>query len=127
MRRRFTGFLTGLLLGVATSVLALSLTWTPPSQRIDGTAFSLSEIDHYTLYCGATLELDQTFVIDDPTATRQVIDDLLPDGDWFCAITVTDYLGLESEWSSVLSFTKGGGVVEPTVAKPNPPVINGAV
>ena len=127
MRRRYTGFITGLLFGVATSVLALSLVWTPPSQRTDGTSFSLSEIDHYNLYCGETLEL--AFITEmGSTLTRQPLEGILPDGDWFCAITVVDYLGLESDWSSVVSFTLGGGVIDPpNVARPNPPVINGAL
>lgn len=91
-----------------------------PTERVDGAALDVSELDLVTMYCGATQA--EPFGLSSyqfPPATEHVARraDALPGhGDWWCSASVTDTDGRESERS-------GSVLVSWQVGAPNPPVI----
>lgn len=87
-----------------------TISWVPPTQRTDGTAFDESEIDYYSWYCNGEHLLD----LDAVMGTWQAEIVFTTPGTYECALTVVDLGGRESEQSNTKSFIKG-------VAKPMAP------
>jgi hypothetical protein len=80
---------------------SVTLSWTPPVERADGTA--LTNLAGYRIYFGADPgELDQVVSIDGAGLTRYVISGL-PAGTWYFALTALDAGGLESGPSAIAS------------------------
>ncbi|KEF32239.1 hypothetical protein D777_00873 [Marinobacter nitratireducens] len=81
----------------------VTLSWTAPSTRTDGTSISLSEIAYYVLSYGLSeLSLDQSLQIDS-TQTSHTFDQLSP-GTWYFTVRVVDTQGLSSEPSAPVNF-----------------------
>jgi hypothetical protein len=84
---------------------SLTLNWTAPSARTDGTVLEISEIEGYHIYVGETaetLELDTD--LNDGQADSFILEDL-PVGTYFVAMSVYDVDGNESALSNVLELT----------------------
>lgn len=118
------GFLLGALLGLSFAVYAATLSWTPPTQRQDGTPLSLSELAEYRLYCGKPGEPREYIEAIAAPETSLFADNLLPNGSWSCVLTAVDTEGRESAASNVLDFTVGEEPPPVETAPPMPPVFN---
>lgn len=82
----------------------ISLSWTAPLTRMDGTSIALSEIDHYRiLYGNNAKKLGKVHKVDSDQSSYTFQD--LPKGHWHFAITVVDQIGRESPQSSLVSKT----------------------
>ena len=80
----------------------ISLSWTAPLTRMDGTSIALSEIDHYRiLYGNSAKELGKVHKVDSDQSSYTFQD--LPKGHWHFAITVVDQNGRESAQSALVS------------------------
>lgn len=109
--RRTVGFLLALLVGVGVVSYAETrdIALTHPTQRTDGTALSIEEIQETRLYCDGSLHSSYP-----PSVTN-----LQPEfgfGPHSCYATTVDTFNQESDPSGTLDF-----VVTP--ARPEPPVI----
>jgi len=71
-----------------------TLSWTPPTERVDGTAVG-TLAGYRVLYGRGTRKYDHAAEIDNPSITRYVVENLAP-GNWFFAVTVRTADGLES-------------------------------
>ncbi|WP_336366658.1 PA14 domain-containing protein [Marinobacter sp. C2H3] len=96
--------------GGSTSVLpatnTITLSWTPPLTRADGTALSLSEIAKYEVVYGqAASILNQAITVSAPETSYTF--DGLQSGTWYFAVKAIDVNGLQSDNSEVVSFTVG--------------------
>ena len=79
-----------------------TVSWTPPTQRVDGTA--IASISHYTVYYSRNpSQLDQLIKVN-AGLTRYVIENL-EEGTWYFAVTATCDQGLESAKSATASKT----------------------
>ncbi len=80
----------------------VSLSWTAPLTRMDGTSIALSEIDHYMIWYGKNAKnLSKVHEVDgDKTA---YLFQNLPLGRWHFRITVVDDRGLQSPPSPLVS------------------------
>jgi hypothetical protein len=79
----------------------VSLRWTPPSTRTDGSALDLSEIGGYKIYMGTTADnLQQVLDLSDSTITGYVMENL-DSGDYYFAVTIYDTEGNESAFSNI--------------------------
>lgn len=71
-----------------------TLSWTPPTERVDGSP--IGELAGYrVLYGRGSGKYDRAAEIDNPGVTRFVVENLGP-GNWFFAVTVKTADGLES-------------------------------
>jgi hypothetical protein len=83
---------------------SVTLTWTAPSTRTDGSSISLSEIDHYLLSYGQSeTNLDQTVRVESDQTSYTF--EGLATGTWYFSIQVTDTKGLSSQTSEPVSQT----------------------
>jgi hypothetical protein len=81
--------------------LSVTLSWTPPIERADGTA--LTDLAGYRIYYGAdSAQLDQVIAVDGAGLSSYVISGL-PAGTWYFAMTALDAGGLESGLSAIAS------------------------
>ncbi|MCU7796803.1 MAG: putative Ig domain-containing protein [Candidatus Thiodiazotropha sp. (ex Myrtea spinifera)] len=79
-----------------------TLSWVAPTTRADGTPLSLSEINGYRIYMGATeVELAPVMDINDHTVNEYTLTDLATGTYYFC-ITVYDIDGNESSYSNII-------------------------
>src|SRR6056297_1722100 len=78
-----------------------TLSWTPPSERVDGTPIG-NLAGYRVLYGQSSGEYELAIQIDNPSITRYVVENLGP-GDWFFAVTVRTADGLESAPSAEVS------------------------
>jgi hypothetical protein len=86
----------------ASTVGSITLSWTPPSTREDGTSLSLSEIDGYHIYRGdseASLEL--VMDINDSSVTEYTLTNI-PTGTYYFSVTTYDLDGNESGFSNTI-------------------------
>ena len=91
---------------------------TTPTQREDGTALGLSEIDGFRIYCGATEGDYQDMVyIAGATLPDTAWSIDKPDGIHYCVVTTLDIDGRESTYSNMVT------VVVESKALPKPPMI----
>ena len=80
----------------------VTLTWTAPSTRMDGTSISLSEIDYYVISYGQSEgSLSETQQVDGAETSFQ-FENLAP-GTWYFTIRVVDMDGLSSPESEPVS------------------------
>ncbi|MGM0953170.1 MAG: PA14 domain-containing protein [Pseudomonadota bacterium] len=87
-----------------TSEGSVTLNWTAPSTRTDGSSISLSEIDHYLIRYGQDEEaLSQEIEIPADTTSRTF--EGLTTGTWYFEIQVIDTSGLDSVFSDVVSIS----------------------
>lgn len=80
-----------------------TLTWTPPTQNIDGTA--LTDLAGYRIYYGTTLgSYNNQIAVDNPGVTSVVVENLTV-GTWYFVSTSVNSEGVESTFSNPLSRT----------------------
>ncbi|MEE3168818.1 MAG: PA14 domain-containing protein [Pseudomonadota bacterium] len=83
---------------------SVTLSWTPPGTRVDGSSISLSEIDSYRINYGQDSN-NLTEVLSVPAGTTSTtITDLAP-GVWYFTIQVIDTNGFSSEPSAPVQHT----------------------
>lgn len=86
-----------------TSGATASLSWTPPTQNVDGSA--LTDLAGYRIHYGkSSSALDQTVQLANPAITSFVIDKL-DAGTWYFAVTAYASSGAESALSNIASKT----------------------
>ena len=98
--------LTAFTVTVKTSMAvtgSLSLSWTPPATRTDGTTLDLSEIGGYVVYLGTTRDDLQVVVEIGDSATTSYTLDALELGTYFVAVTTYDTAGNASGFSNIVS------------------------
>ncbi|KAA1175062.1 hypothetical protein FWJ25_06745 [Marinobacter salinexigens] len=85
------------------SVGEVTLSWTAPGTRVDGTSISLSEIAYYLIHYGQdSANLDQTWPQVSSENTSETITGLSA-GTWYFTVTVVDLDGLKSAPSDMVS------------------------
>lgn len=106
-------------LGLITGALyaeSITVSWTHPNTRNDGTALALSDLRESRLYCSTNNQqswaLEETIAI--PAAF--VLHDF-PIGVHECAVTAVDTNGRESDFSNIITITV-------LAARPSPPVLD---
>ncbi|MCH9696788.1 MAG: fibronectin type III domain-containing protein [Gammaproteobacteria bacterium] len=83
---------------------SISLAWTPPDLRVDGTALSITDISEYLIYFGTSESIfSESFPISADYASSVKVTGLQPGEDYYMAVTTRDTDGLES---SYLHFPK---------------------
>jgi len=87
-----------------TSEGSVTLSWTAPSTRTDGSSISLSEIDHYLIRYGQNSEVLSEEVEVPADATSRSFETLAT-GTWYFQIQVVDTSGLLSVFSDVVSIS----------------------
>ena len=83
---------------------SVTLNWTAPLTRVDGSSISLSEIQSYEIQYGSSPESLPNTVTVDGSQTSAEVTGLSP-GTWYFAIRVIDTDGLTSENSQILTHT----------------------
>jgi len=82
---------------------SLTLQWTAPVTRADGTPLSLSELDGYHIYYGATAgNYPNRIDVADGTAQTATITDI-PVGPYYLVMSTYDVSGLESAYSPMVT------------------------
>lgn len=90
---------------VVTPSDSFPLTWTPPTNRSDGTVLPADQIDGYKIYYGTTPgTYTNTVDIADGMVTSTMITGLAP-GTYYIVMTTYDVDGLESAYSGEISKT----------------------
>lgn len=80
----------------------VTLSWTPPGTRMDGTSLSLSEIDSYRISYGTSENnLSQSATV--PAGTSSFTLEGLASGTWYFRVQVVDTSGLTSPGSELVS------------------------
>jgi hypothetical protein len=88
---------------VAGSVGSATLSWTAPTQNVDGS--DLTDLAGYRVHYGTSLgNYTNSRTINDPAALVYDVDNLTQ-GTWFFTVTAFDTAGNESEFSNVASKT----------------------
>jgi len=84
---------------------SLSLQWTAPLTRADGTPLSLADLDGYHIYYGPSAgNYPNQLDVADGTAQTATITDM-PVGTYYIVMTTYDVSGLESPYSSMVAKT----------------------
>ena len=84
---------------------SMTLQWTAPVTRADGTPLSLADIDGYHIYYGTSAEnYSNQLDVADGTAQTVTITDI-PVGTYYIVMTTYDDSGLESDYSSMVIKT----------------------
>ncbi|MDH5515507.1 MAG: putative Ig domain-containing protein, partial [Gammaproteobacteria bacterium] len=95
--------LPGFSIQVNASLGSISLAWTAPAMRADGSSLSLADIDAYRVYYGpAQGNYTNSVTINDGSATSAVINNIQT-GTWYVVMTTIDVNGLESGQSAAIS------------------------
>lgn len=77
--------------------------WVAPTQRSNGSALSLSQLQGYRIYIGKSpYDLTLAYDLGVPTATSYTVSNLAP-GTYYFAVAVYDTSGMESGLSTVTS------------------------
>jgi hypothetical protein len=86
-------------------VEAATLSWTPPTKNVDGTA--LTNLAGYRIYYGASSNtLGQVVEIRNAGVSAYIVENLTP-GTWYFAVTAFNAEGKESALSNIASKTTG--------------------
>lgn len=81
----------------------VTLSWTAPSTRVDGSSISLSEIDYYQITYGQAPDaLTETIEVESDLTSHTI--EGLASGTWYFSIQVVDTNGLTSEPSEAIEF-----------------------
>ena len=87
------------------SASSVTIAWTAPVARADGSPLSLAEIGGYRVYYGASQgDYPNRVDVADSTAAEAVINDL-PAGTYYFVVTAYDTAGRESGFSPVVIET----------------------
>lgn len=78
------------------------LSWTPPTQNVDGTA--LTNLAGFRISYGTTQDLAQTIQIANPAATRYAFEGLAP-GTYYFSVRAYNSAGVQSDQSAITSKT----------------------
>ena len=82
---------------------SVTLTWSAPLTRLDGSSIALSEIDRYRVLYGQSPDtLNQTVIVDGAETSVEISG--LETGTWYFAMQVIDINGLESPVSQVVEY-----------------------
>lgn len=88
---------------VATAVGSATLSWTPPTQKTDGSP--LTDLAGYKIYWGTSKgNYTHSATLSNPGLTSYVIDQLTP-ATWYFVATAFDSSGVESSFSNAASKT----------------------
>ena len=83
---------------------AATLSWTPPTENVDGTA--LDGISYYNIYYGREIgNYTNTVRVDNPGLTEYMIENLPGNNTYYFVVTAVDIDGNESGYSNVASKT----------------------
>lgn len=83
----------------------VTIAWTAPVTRADGSPLSLAEIGGYRVYYGTTEgDYPNSIDVSDGSAVEVTLNDL-PLGSYYIVVTTYDVAGRESEFSAVLITT----------------------
>lgn len=83
----------------------VTLAWTAPVARADGSPLSLAEIGGYRVYYGTTEgDYPNRLDVNDGSAVEVILNDL-PSGSYYFVVTTYDVTGRESEFSPVVTTT----------------------
>lgn len=83
---------------------SVTLSWTAPLTRVDGSSIALSEIQSYEISYGTSPDnLTNTITVDGSRTSAEISG--LSAGTWYFSISVIDTAGLESKNSEVVSHT----------------------
>jgi hypothetical protein len=104
------------------SMGSVTLSWTPPTERVDGSPLGNSLAGYRILYGQNPNQYDFEEEILNPSITRHVVDDLAP-GTWYFAVTAMTREGLESTPSASVNrrLDKPGARPEPGRGQPLQP------
>jgi fibronectin type 3 domain-containing protein len=82
----------------------MTLNWTAPTSRADGSPLSLADIDGYRIYYG-TAHASYTGKLDVPNGTAQsaTLSSLVAGTTYYLVMTTYDINGLESGYSAEIS------------------------
>jgi len=83
---------------------SVTVSWTAPLTRVDGSSIALSEIQSYQILYGESPDSLTNTITVDGSETSAELTGLTP-GTWYFSIRVTDTDGLTSENSEILSHT----------------------
>lgn len=97
------------------SLGSVTLSWTPPTERVDGSPLGNSLAGYRILYGQTPNQYDFEEEIHNPSITRHVVDDLAP-GTWYFAVTAMTREGLESTPSAAVNRR-----LDRPGARPQPP------
>lgn len=87
-----------------TSPTSVSLYWTAPTTRTDGSSLSSGEISHYEISYGtSSSDLDQSIRVDGNQTSYTL--EGLASGTWYFGIRVVDTSGLSSQLSDPVSYS----------------------
>lgn len=100
-----TGYSNGTISNPNGTSPALGLTWVAPSERVDNTGLSLSEIAGYRIYYGTEAgNYQNQFVVNDGSAEQaQIVG--VPSGVYYLVMTTIDMDSRESPYSSEVVVT----------------------
>ena len=83
----------------------VTLAWTAPVARADGSPLSLAQIGGYRVYYGTTEgDYPNRVEVNDGSAVEVILNDL-PSGSYYFVVTTYDVTGRESEFSPVVTTT----------------------
>ena len=82
----------------------LAIDWVAPSQRVNGTALLLSEIETYNLYYGSSPGDYQDTIDNSNVTTDSVYISDFPGGTYYFVVTTVTYDGLESRYSEEIEI-----------------------
>ncbi|MEJ2453980.1 MAG: fibronectin type III domain-containing protein [Candidatus Thiodiazotropha sp.] len=83
----------------------VSLSWTAPSARTDGTFLPLTELAGYRIYMGTSSDnLNPVVDLSDDTVTSYTVDNLSA-GSYYFAVSAYDTDGAESGYSEIIQIT----------------------
>ncbi len=83
----------------------VSLSWTAPSARTDGTFLPLTELAGYRIYMGTSSDnLNPVVDLSDDTVTSYTVNNLSA-GSYFFAVSAYDTDGAESGYSEIIQVT----------------------
>jgi len=88
----------------STSASTVTVSWTAPATRVDGTSLSLAEIDYYVLSYGSSTDA-MTNKIEVPGQEDSYTFEGLESGTWYFTIQVVDTQGIASEQAEPVSYT----------------------
>ena len=82
---------------------AATLSWTPPTENIDGSTMMPGDLAGYRVYYGTTAGFyPNSKTISNPGVSSDMLENLSP-GTWFFVVTAFNQSGLESDFSNMAS------------------------
>lgn len=90
------------------STISVTMSWTKPANREDGTPILLTDINSYRAYYGkqSGLYLDRVEVLSDGVSVdvTATVSGITPGGELFFVVTTVDKVGRESQFSDQVSI-----------------------